>query len=247
MIRVVIIDYEDEVVLVVSKILQEYFPHTMLVGTAHSIESGILLIKSEAPDLVIWETTLLDRSGFKKIKQANLNNFFLITISENIPARFYPERVVLVGHLLKPLNEHDTLKILIQARLIIEKQLMHPDYKSKCYEKPGQSLAKIVVSSHSDIQYLLPDDIIYCTSDAGYTHLYLKNKTHLLVSKNLKSFEEKLKPHMFYRIHHAHLINLRYVIGFNKVGGSSVVLHDGTKLPVSVRKKSGLLRLLAEN
>jgi len=247
MIRVVIIDYEDEVVLVVSRILQEYFPQTILVGVAQSAAAGIILLKKERPDVVFLETNLPDGNADKILKQTNLKRSFLITMSKNIPAHSYSHEISLIGHIAKPINEHETLKTMIQARLAIENQLASNKKSTANYEKPTLSSSKIVVSSHSDIQYLHPDDIVYCTSDAGYTHLYLKNKTHLLVSKNLKSFEEKLKPHMFYRIHHAHLINLQYVIGFNKVGGSTVVLRDGTKLPVSVRKKSGLLRLLAEN
>ena len=60
----------------------------------------------------------------------------------------------------------------------------------------------------------------------------------------MKYFEELL-PEEFCRVHQSHIINLRHVKKFIKGDGGIVIMHDGTEIDVSRRKKDEVLDRMA--
>jgi two-component system LytT family response regulator len=64
----------------------------------------------------------------------------------------------------------------------------------------------------------------------------------LLVTRQLKEFEELLTPYRFCRVHNIHLINLRYVKRYVRGEGGSVIMDNGDEIDVSRRKKDDFLR-----
>jgi len=70
------------------------------------------------------------------------------------------------------------------------------------------------------------------------------NGKKILVSRNLKEYEDMLDGFGFYRIHQSNLINLKYIDHYSKVDGGTVVMKDNSSLPVSRRKKESFLKLL---
>ena len=66
----------------------------------------------------------------------------------------------------------------------------------------------------------------------------------VVVTRLLKDFESMLMPYQFYRVHHSHLINIRYVKKYIRGDGGQVVLQNGDVIDVSRRKKEEFLKLL---
>jgi len=78
-----------------------------------------------------------------------------------------------------------------------------------------------------------------------YTTFYLSDKSKVLSSRNLGTFEDQLNKNNFFRIHHGVMINMRWVKQYIKGKGGCVVLADGVKLQVSQRRKTEFMdRLL---
>jgi two-component system LytT family response regulator len=102
--------------------------------------------------------------------------------------------------------------------------------------------AKISINAASNVIILKVDDIVHCQSSRSYTQVHLSNGTEMTVTKTLKQFEKDLGAYQFVRIHQSHLVNLNYVSRFNKSKRGSVVLNNGTELPVAIRKKEQLLK-----
>ena len=67
--------------------------------------------------------------------------------------------------------------------------------------------------------------------------LYITNEESVTCGKSLRYFEQVLQPYPFVRIHHNAIVNLSQVAKFHFNGRQRhVVMHDGTALPISVRK-----------
>jgi len=79
---------------------------------------------------------------------------------------------------------------------------------------------------------------MYLQADGGYTYIYTRGKTKLLVSKNLKEFEDILPPDLFCRIHHSFIINLNCVKKYYKGRGGYIQMEDGNTIEISARKKN---------
>ena len=87
-------------------------------------------------------------------------------------------------------------------------------------------------------------DIIRCEADKNYTFFYLSNGKKILVSRTLKDFETLLSNQGFFRVQQSHLINLDFIDRYDKQEGGSVILKDGSSVPLSPAKKEQFFTLL---
>jgi two-component system LytT family response regulator len=65
-----------------------------------------------------------------------------------------------------------------------------------------------------------------------------------LVSRTLKDFELLLSNHGFFRVQQSHLINIEYIDRYDKSEGGSVIMKDGSAVPLSNAKKDLFFQLL---
>lgn len=86
--------------------------------------------------------------------------------------------------------------------------------------------------------------MIYCQADVAYTKIFLDNKKHILVPKNLGDIKELLPADLFQRIHHSTVVNLNYVTHFVRGDGGYLKLQTGEELAVSKSKKDNLMERL---
>ncbi len=103
---------------------------------------------------------------------------------------------------------------------------------------------KLVLNTDKNLIIVKIEDIVRCESDRNYTCFYLNNNEKIIVSKTLKIFEKQLEKYFFIRTHKSHLININYIKKYIKSNGGYVMLLDGSKIPVSIRKKYQILKLL---
>ena len=82
------------------------------------------------------------------------------------------------------------------------------------------------------------------SSDNYYTYFFFTDGRKLLVSKTLKENEELLSNHNFIRPHKSHLVNVKYIKSFIRQEGGYIIMTDGSKIPVSRRKKDKIMETL---
>ena len=99
-----------------------------------------------------------------------------------------------------------------------------------------------VKDGERDLIFLNTDEIIYCTSDGSYTHIFLINNRNITVAKRLKVVLDLLGEEIFVRIHHSHVVNLMHVTKFQREGDTQVHLSNGELLPVSKTKVTAFLQ-----
>ena len=84
-------------------------------------------------------------------------------------------------------------------------------------------------------------DILYCEAQGNYTNVILHDGKKIVASKTLGDFETQFNGKNFFRIHHAHLINLNRVKEFQRHEGGYVMMENNIKLEVSQRKRKDFL------
>ena len=104
---------------------------------------------------------------------------------------------------------------------------------------------RLLVATDKGYEFVEINKLVCLIADGNYTHLYDINEHDLLVSKAIGEFEPLLTPKGFYRIHHGHIINFRYMKSYNKKE-SQVLMMNGKTLLVSERKKSNFLKYCRE-
>ena len=91
------------------------------------------------------------------------------------------------------------------------------------------------------------NDIIRFQSDINYTHIHTLSNKKITASKTLKYFEGILENSTFFRVHKSHLVNLSFVENYIRGKGGHIILKDGSKIEVAVRRKDELVKKLAPN
>lgn len=102
---------------------------------------------------------------------------------------------------------------------------------------------KIAISHGKETILVYADEIMFIKSDGGYCTIQIDGMKPIMVSKSLKAICSRIKNDNFFRIHHGHIINIRFAQKFIEDKEEYVLLSDGSKHVVSRRKKSDFLAM----
>jgi two-component system LytT family response regulator len=92
---------------------------------------------------------------------------------------------------------------------------------------------------------LAADEIDWIGAEDYYAAVHALGRRHLL-RESLASLAARLDPTRFVRVHRAAVVNVDRVRRLRTAGGeTTLVLHDGTRLPVSRRRRAVLDATLA--
>lgn len=81
--------------------------------------------------------------------------------------------------------------------------------------------------------------IRYLEAQGSYTLLHLTEGSPILVSRNLAALEVQIgDPIAFVRIHRSYILHLSFLRKYVKTKSPTLILDDGTSLPLSVQRKS---------
>jgi two-component system LytT family response regulator len=68
----------------------------------------------------------------------------------------------------------------------------------------------------------------------------------IVISKNLKEYEDLLAGHHFFRTHQSSVVNLVHIKKYIRGEGGQVWMSDGTEIEVARRRKEDLLNRMSE-
>ena len=102
---------------------------------------------------------------------------------------------------------------------------------------------RIVLKTIDKLHFIPVNEIMRCEADRNYTTFFLTENKKIVVSGSIKDYEDILKEQGFYRLHKSHIVNLLYVKSYEKADGGTVILSDGSHVPVAMRKKNQLIDL----
>jgi two-component system LytT family response regulator len=88
-------------------------------------------------------------------------------------------------------------------------------------------------------------DILYCEANGAYTQFVFTDNRKVMVSKNLKEYENLLSGTYFLRVHSRHLINLLQVKKYLRADGGCIVMNNGDEVLLSPRKKEEFLQRMS--
>lgn len=246
--KVFIVDDEVKLRNYMLSLLAELMPEAVAIGTAGSVEEALVLIPTLKPDLLLLDIELPDGKGFQIVQRLKSFEGKVIFITAHDKFALQAIKCSALDYLLKPLDEDEFETALLKAKeelsLLKKKESLYAQLEILENNLAQQTEKKIVVKNASEIHLLKVNDILRLKADSNYTELHLKGKKVVLASKTLKEFDSMLSSSNFFRVHQSHLVNLNYVEKIDKEQGLTLVLEDGSEVPISTRKKDLLLQRL---
>lgn len=245
MIRCVIVEDEEIARKVLKSLLAQYCQDVMVCAEADDIVSGKAMIESFRPDLVFLDIEMPGGSGFKLLSSVDNADFEVVFITAYEQFAIKAIRHDALDYILKPIDPKELVAAVEKVKESKYKKTLKKQYDNLLKNLDPEQLVvrKISISTTDKIHLINVDDMIRCESDNYYTIIFFKDGSNLLVSKTLKDMEQKLEEYDFVRTHKSHLVNIRCIRNFIK-DEMMVVMTDGTKVPVSKRKKERILEVI---
>jgi len=246
MIKAIIVEDEKMSRETLRRLLEKYCPTVEVVAEADGYRKGLEEIRKHNPDVIFLDIQMPDGSGFRLLEELDEVDFEIIFTTAFDQFAIKAIKYSALDYLLKPVIPQD----LTEAIMRVEKKKAEKMRKKNLEIFPEDVNAqdersqKIVLSTSEMIHVISVNDIIRCESDNYYTYFYFVDGRKLLISKTLKENEELLSQYNFIRPHKSHLINIKYIKSYIRQDGGHILMTDGTRIPVSRRKKDKIMEII---
>jgi len=244
MLKAILATPDIDLTFQITDLITACCPNVEIITQTGSLKEGVLSINQHLPDLLITDTSLSDGSGFDLLNHFQQPDFKVIFISEYLEYAMKAIEYNALAYLLKPLEEKKFITAMNKAAARIQqeekRQLQFLEHGLKAL----QATDNIILRTSEEIHSVKATEIIRVEADGNYATFYISDGRKVIVSKPMKEFEDKLLENGFFRIHKSHLINIRKMSYFEKAEGGSVMMVDGSKVPVASRKRDEVIALL---
>jgi two-component system LytT family response regulator len=243
--KILLIDNEAAIRNVLKEMVTQWSKGMHLIEEADGVKTGIAKINSFQPDVVLLDVEMDDGTGFDLLKQLHQPSFQLIFNTAHNKYAVQAFKFSAIDYLLKPIDPIE-LQVALQKALdnisstilqnqlqVLMQQLHHKTEVDK----------QIVLKDIDKTYFVKINDILFCEAEGAYTKFYLSTKEEILVSKNLRFYEDLLDG--FIRTHHSCLVNpIKIKMYDRKIDSGTIILENGQAIPVSQRKKEFVLQFL---
>jgi len=242
-----IVDDEPDAVNFIRSIIAEYCPKLQVVGTAGSSGEGAEAIRRMNPDLLFLDVEMPNGSGFDLLSQFPEKSFDVIFITAFNHYAIQAIKFSAVDYILKPINITEFIQAVDK---VFEKRNDATDrngrYNTLLENIRRSPPTRLAIPASDGLEFLSTEEIIRIEADRSYCWFFLTGGRKVLVSKNLKEFQELLNNRNFFRPHNSHLINLEHVKKYIRHEGNSAVMDDGSQIPISRNNRDPFLAMMAK-
>lgn len=250
-IRAVIIDDEPNAVRMLEAILRDTCPDDVsVVATCSDLPEGVKAIRKHNPELVFLDIEMPAYSGLQILDFFNEDevNFDIVFTTAYNEYALQAFRLSATDYLLKPIQPE-------QIREAVDRVLERhdPTLNVNKFTALKQNLEtgghkKIGVAIGQSIKFLELANIVMIKADGAYSEIVMRDDSKLVVSKNLKHFEDLLnQDKRFLRVHKSYLVNTSFVSEYIKSSGGYLMLNGKHEVSISNEKVEKLLQMIGQS
>ncbi|MCX6334032.1 MAG: LytTR family DNA-binding domain-containing protein [Bacteroidia bacterium] len=237
--KTVIVDDEPNAVDFIYSVIGDHCPELEVVGKAYNVTEGVKKIEEEKPDLVFLDVEMPNGTGFDLLAHFPEKEFDVVFITAFNHYAIKAIKFSAIDYILKPLNITEFIEAVKKVLLKRSNSSFqgNDNFKVLMENLKSPIPSRLAIPTADGMEYLNPKEIIRIEADRSYSWFFLTGNRKILVSKNLKEFQDLLSDRYFFRAHNSHLINLKYVRKFVRKEGGYIEMQDGEQIPISRNKK----------
>lgn len=240
---------EDEILSreFLSNMVREHCPQLELAGAASNVDEAVQLIEALSPQLVFLDIEMQTGTGFDVLQRTAGRNFHVIFTTAFDHYAIKAIKFSAVDYLLKPIA-FDELQLAVDKALRQIESTPQEDNRLdlllKNISRPSGDDFCISLSTSEGVDFVPLSTIIRLEAKGPYTIFFLKDGRQIMVSRNLKEYENTLQEYGFFRIHNSNIINLKDVKRWVKTDGGYAIMSDGAMVAISPKKKEDFMTLM---
>ncbi|MFT6922530.1 MAG: two-component system LytT family response regulator [Crocinitomicaceae bacterium] len=240
----IIIDDIEQARTTIKQDLATYAKDFEVIGEASGVVEGAKLLKNLTPDILFLDIQMQDGSGFDLLDLLSDISFKIIFITASDAHGIKAFRYAAIDYLLKPIDPDElteALKKFRESGINENDKYQFLNDRLKNHNKPNERLA---LHSQDKIQIVEITTILRCESSVNYTTFFFQDGKQIVVTRTLKEFGDLLSEQGFFRVHQSHLVNTKHIKEYVKSDGGHLIMNDGNLIPVSVRKRPEVMKML---
>jgi len=244
MIQALLIDTDVGALNVLETNIRQYCPEVSIWGKARDTQELFFAPGNRLPNLLFvgWKSCTMPLAQplndllFKKIE--------IIVMSRLREKAYEAIRIGASGFLQQPVESGE----LIQAVGVAKRRIDQQEDQAK-----GQGIIHDINARMSEdnligiptmegFDFIKIREILRCEGMQRCTAVLTTGNKKIVSSYNLGEFRKVLEPVCFFSPHRSHLINMNYIRQYKNEG--TIVMMDGTFVPVAKRKKAEFLKVI---
>jgi len=242
MIKTIIIEDEVNVREALKKMLHIIEPTIKIIAETAFVSDAVNLIKTLKPELVFLDIKLEDGTGFDILKNLDKFNFKIIFTTAYNQYAIKAFKYSAVDYLLKPIDPNELQEAIQKAIQNIKNKKEHQELLQVLQENNTNKPNKIVLKTTEQYHIISINNIIRLEANGAYTN-FITTDEKIIVSKNLKFYQDILNTSKFIRSHQSHLINTAFI---KAIKNKNIIMSNHDIIPIATRKQSAIIKILTE-
>lgn len=241
-IKALIVEDDEVNIRLLSLLLNKYCKEIQIVGEAKSSIEFIDKFLALKPDLLFLDIDLGEEKNTLEILHeiGEMDCEIIITSSHDDYAIKAINEYHVSSYIVKPINALRLKKAIDAA----EKNVKNKKAFSTLQENVEFSESIIALPNLNSVNLVDAKDVLYLEADGKYTVFHMVKEPSIVVSKNIGHYEAFLPKHLFFRIHHKYIVNLKKVISIQRTDGDYCMLKNGKSLSIAKRRIDNLRKFL---
>lgn len=229
----------------------ELDPEIEIIDECENGHEALESIQQHRPDLVFLDIQMPVLDGFAVLKRSSTQRppaIVFVTAYDEYAVKAFEANAT--DYLLKPFTRKRFEDALEKAKQQIRQDLQLEKAVEAIsllehLQKRTAYLQRLPVKTDRGIAFLHCHDIDWIESEDNYIVVHSGKRTHIL-RDSLTAIERTLDPSCFLRIHRRILVNVDRIQELHPNRHGSLVLQNGSVLPISRRLKQRVKRFLLE-
>ncbi len=228
-----------------NSLLSEHCPEINVLSSVATESEAIEAISNLNPDIVFLDIELQIGTGFDILLNLEHTDFTVIFTTALDEDALKTIKISGVRYLQKPVDA-ESLKAAI--KLISDKasSKIVQDAQANLMEtlRNNNLPVKIMIQDDHEATSIMLKDVIRIEANGASCFFYLKNGTQKTANKTLYEYDILLSDYHFFRLHNYHIINVNEIQELNNTDNASIMLSDGSIIPLSVKRKDKLISII---
>ena len=203
-----------------------------LVGESGSALEAMALVNACKPDLLFVGVELADLNGFdfvRMLRRAGMATPEVIFVSSCEQHAMKALDASAAGYLLKPIDAAKLASALAAAKDRASAKIVSQPISSSGDSSISVHSSRIIVKSQGRMVFVPVDTIDWVEADRNYLTLHVGCDEYR-IRESIQSFERRLRPFPFLRIHRSTIVNLHRIREVQRwYTGEYIIRLDGGK------------------
>jgi two-component system LytT family response regulator len=246
MLKAIIVDDEGKARRILERFIVEYCPQLEIVAIVEDVPEAVKAIQKTNPDVVFLDIEMPGYNGFQLLEFFDEIDFEIIFTTAYSEFALRAFQVSAIDYLLKPI-QIDQLTLAVQKLVKIHgNSLIRQRLATLQKNLEDFKIKKIIIPLSEGSLFVDLKDILYLKAEGSYANIFFKDGNKVIVSKNLKDYEDQLTlDEGFFRTHRSFLVNTDYIKQISSDGSEATMINDAI-INISRERKQELINYLKQ-